>query len=57
MKIKKKKSNYFGIISSPLLSRLSGNEGVQCGDVAILYKMIWQDVRGAMDWVHNSVSL
>jgi len=38
--------------------RLKGaneNEGVQCEDVVILYKMIWQDVREAVDYIHHNV--
>lgn len=31
--------------------------GVKSGDVFISYKMIWQDVRGAMDYVHIYVSV
>lgn len=32
--------------------RSQHSQGVQCGDVLILYKMIWQDVRGAVDKTH-----
>ena len=31
-------------------------QGVKCGDVLITYKMIFQDIRGAIDWIHNEVS-
>lgn len=34
-------------------SKHEASQGVQCGDVAILYKMIWQDVRGAVDFIHE----
>ena len=30
--------------------------GVVCGDVTITYKMIQQDIRAAMHWVHTEVS-
>ncbi len=43
-----------------MLCRLKGQDeskGVQCEDVVILYKMIWQDVREAVDYVHHNVRL
>lgn len=30
--------------------------GVKSGDVLISYKMIFQDVRTSVDWVHNQVN-
>ena len=34
-------------------SRLEDSRGVKCGDVVILYKMIWQDVREAVEYIHK----
>ena len=32
-------------------------EGIDCGDIFMSYRSIFQDVRAAMDWVHLNVSL
>jgi hypothetical protein len=31
--------------------------GVRCGDLFMSYKSIFQDVRNAVDWVHEKVRL
>ena len=31
-------------------------EGIDCGDIYMSYKSIFQDVRAAVDWVHLNVS-
>ena len=40
---------------SRLVSGPDGYMGVVCGDVTITYKMIQQDIRAAMHWVHTEV--
>lgn len=41
----------------PLYEKIKDGHGVQHGDIIVTYQMIQQDVRNAIDWIHNQGNL